>query len=168
MRTAEKREISVDPLKSKGFFWLSRPRIRSSRSCWWVGMDVRFVCVIRVPVSRVNVNTTDATTGATALDHSCVSRLPFVYQNGNDHEAARTHSLDSCEPFFLSRIARSSLSSGAALWENHFSESLGQPIHGRGVRHAERECAPCNMHRAGMDAPHFPACTALNEAAELN
>jgi len=125
------RGISVDPL-SKGF-WLSRPWIRSSRSCWWVGMDVRFVCVIRVPVSRVNVNTTDATTGATALDHSCVSRLPFVYQNGNDHEAARTHSLDSCEPFFLSRIARSSLSSGAALWENHFSESLRQPIHGRGA-----------------------------------
>jgi hypothetical protein len=49
-------------------------------SFYWVWMVVRFVCVVCVPlcvrvsrVSRVNVNTTDATAGAT-----CVSRLPPV------------------------------------------------------------------------------------------
>jgi len=51
------------------------PCVRARRSCGAgaldFGMVVRFFSVIRVPVcprvSRVNVNTTDATTGATAL-----------------------------------------------------------------------------------------------------
>jgi hypothetical protein len=69
-------------------FWLNRPRIRLSRSCVCVGglgfgMVVRFVCVIRVPVFPV-----------------CPVCVPLPgrflnIQKGNDHEAARTHSLDS-------------------------------------------------------------------------
>ncbi len=71
-------------------FWLNRPRIRLSRSCVCVGglgfgMVVRFVCVIRVPVFPVSP--------------VCVPGQ-FLNQKGNDHEAARTHSLDSFEPFF--------------------------------------------------------------------
>jgi hypothetical protein len=86
-REAERRNLRR-PYLSKGFFWLSRPRIRSSRSCWWVGMDVRFVCVICVPVSRVNVNTTDATTGATALE----SRPALVMcKKSHRHTFAFTH-----------------------------------------------------------------------------
>jgi len=44
----------------------SRGRVAVVRVSWWVGMVVRFVraCAPCVPV---NVNTTDATTGATAL-----------------------------------------------------------------------------------------------------
>jgi hypothetical protein len=61
------------------------PCVRARRSCGAgtldFGMVVRFFKVIRVPVcprvSRVNVNTTDATTGATALllPAPCVSRV---------------------------------------------------------------------------------------------
>jgi len=58
----------------------------SVRVRWWVGMVVRFVCVISVPVCvrapRVNVNTTDATTGATALCVCPVSRLPRCFFTG--------------------------------------------------------------------------------------